>query len=181
MREEIIGENLILRKVEKGDSKHIARWFSDKDNIKHMSSFVRANEHSPEKIMHEIEDSDPKFERLFMVYTKNNELVGHCGIDDLDLYDQRGEVFFLIGEKEHKGKGYGIEITKMLLEIAFEEMNLNSLFASATVENFPSIKVLEKCGFKKIGIRREYNYIDGEFMDEIFFDLTKKEYFSSKF
>ncbi len=168
---------LSLRKVRVDDAPLITKWYKDKDNVKYMSTVVRCMKNTSSSLRKEIKESDPKYERVFMVLKKSKKTpIGQAGIDELDLYDKRGEVFFLIGDQEEQGKGYGKEILKLLLKEAFEKLKLHSLFATATVNNIPSIKTLEKMGFKRIGIRRDFNLIDGKYLDEILFDLTLGDY-----
>ncbi len=168
---------LFLRPVKVSDAPLLARWFNDKENIKYMSTVVRCKKHSPRGIRQNIRQSDPEYERQFMVCLKQDKKpIGHAGIDELDFYDRRGEIFFLIGNKKEQGQGYGREILALLLEYAFDKLHLNSLLATATVENIPSLRALRRAGFKKVGLRREYNYINGRFKDEIFLDLTAKDY-----
>jgi RimJ/RimL family protein N-acetyltransferase len=164
-----------LRKAAAEDALLIAGWYNDSDNIKYMSTVVRERKHTPASVKRDIENSDPGFERLFMVEA-DGEVIGHCGIDDIDIHDQRAEIFFLIGVADARGKGIGKEIGRLLLEHAFGEMGLNSLYATAAVENEPSIRILEHLGFKRIGVRRQYNKIGEKFVDEILFDMLKDEY-----
>ncbi len=169
--------NVYLRPVNLKDARLIAEWFSDSNNIKFMSTAVRCRKHSEKGIEEEIKSSDPGYERLFMVcLAEDDSVIGHVGIDDIDLDDKRGEIFFLIGDKAHHGKGYGKAAAALLVKYAFEEMKLNSLFATATKSNVASISVLRKVGFKDIGVRRQYNFIDGEFLDEMLLDMTLQDY-----
>jgi RimJ/RimL family protein N-acetyltransferase len=173
----IAERKILLKPVSIKDAEAIARWYNNPENVKYMSTLVRCNQHTKASVEKELKESDPDYERLFMIFEEGNpKPIGHAGIDDLDLNDRRGEVFFIIGETSAQGKGYGKLAMKDLLWIAFRELRLNSVFATAAVENKPSIAILERLGFKRIGIRREYNFVDGEFMDEIFFDITKKDY-----
>ncbi|MBU0666745.1 MAG: GNAT family protein [Nanoarchaeota archaeon] len=169
-------EDIFLRKIELKDAKIISQWFNDKNNISYMSTYVRCHKHSKKSVENEIKKHDDS-EKVYVVCLKNSEeVIGNAGIEDIDYHDKRGEIFFLIGKKECHGKGYGTIIAQLLLDIAFKEMGLNSLFATATAENIASIKTLERVGFKKIGVRREYNYINGKFMDEVLFDIIRKDY-----
>ncbi len=165
---------ITLRPVEASDAKLIAKWYNDKENARFMSTLVRTRYHKESDIEREFEDIDDEYERLFMVMEDGNpEPIGHAGIDDMDLHDRRGEIFFMIGDKNARGKGYAKQIVKELLEYAFVKLGFNSVFATAAVENKPSIAVLEKGGFKRFGVRREYNfYPDAGYMDELFFDIT---------
>jgi RimJ/RimL family protein N-acetyltransferase len=106
--------------------------------------------------------------------------IGHAGIDDIDFYDKRGEIFFLIGEKSARGKGYGNELVQLLVDYGFKNLKLESMFATATVKNIRAIRAIEHAGFKKIGIRRRYHYLDGTYYDEILFDITRNDYYERK-
>ncbi len=184
--------NTYLREVKFTDAELIANWCNDKENIKYMSTLVRCKVHSKENIEKEINNIDPNYERLFMICLKCKENekgkegeeskefpIGHAGIDDLDFDDLRGEIFLMIGEKGEHSKGYGLETVKLLLNYGFNKLGLNSIFATVAVENKPSLRLLEKAGFKQVGIRREYNKINGRFVDEVFFDIIKTDYLSS--
>lgn len=175
-------KDIYLRTVELEDADILSKWFNNKENIKYMSTIIRCKPHSKESVKNEIENYDDNYEKLFMVYLKGFEKpIGHIGIDDIDFDDRRAEIFFLLGEKEDKGKGYGIAMARLLLDYAFNKLKLNSLFASSTVDNKPAISILENVGFKRIGIRRQYNYINKKFYDEIFFDITREDYDNSKY
>jgi diamine N-acetyltransferase len=173
----MLNNDVFLRKVMLADAGLIAGWFNDTENVKYMSTYVRCNKHSKETVEEEISVSNERYEHLFMVcLAGNGRPIGTAGIDDIDPYDNRGEIFFLIGEKDEKGKGHGKTIVRLLLDYAFKELGMNSLFATAAVKNEPSIALLNKSGFTKIGVRREYNNIDGVYVDEVFFDMTADEY-----
>lgn len=168
---------IYLRPMQMEDAGLVAKWYNDKETRRYMSTTVRGYKYFPRDIKKEINENNPKEEQWFMICLKpSNQAIGQAGIDDLDFLDRRGEIFFLIGDKNEKGKGYSTEIVRLLLDYAFKKLKLNSLFATVTVENIPSLKVLEKAGFKKIGIRREYNHIGGKYLDEVFLDFTAKDY-----
>ena len=173
----LLSKSIYLRKAEPEDSVLISKWFNDADNVKYMSTIVRCMAHSEKSVANDILESDESFERLFMVCLEENKMpVGHAGIDDIDFNDKRAEIFCLIGEKAEQGKGYGCQAISLLLDYGFNNLSLNSLFATSAVENKASISILEKLGFRKIGIRREYNNIGGRYVDEAFFDITRKDY-----
>lgn len=176
-------QKIFLRPVEKKDSSLVADWFNDSDNIGFMSTVVRNTKHTAESVWDDImmmREMDPDYEHLFMVCLEGeDEPIGHAGIDEIDMDDKRGEIFFVIGKKDCKGKGYGSAIVDLLLDYAFNKLGFNTVFATVCVENIPAMKTTERAGFKRIGIRREYNNIGGRFVDEIFYDLTRKEYLES--
>ncbi len=174
-------ENIIIKPLNLTHAPYLLKWFKDKENIKHMSPVIRSFNHTLKSIKQDIKTSDPFFERLFMVYLKGKkDPIGHAGIDDLDFDDKRGEIFFLIGDKTQHGKGYGTQIVNSLLDYGFNKLHFHSIFATAFITNIASQKILEKTGFKKIGVRRSYNHINGKFIDEVFYDITVDDYKKTK-
>ncbi len=169
-------ERLILRSLNVNDAPLLVKWFNDNNNVRFMSPLIRGKKHSLLSVRTEIKGIDKEYERLFLVRKKeNNTPIGHAGIDDIFMLDKRGEIFFLIGEKSEQGKGYGKEIVSLLLEHAFKKLKLHSVSASAMAENKASIAILKKAGFKKVGVKRDYNYVAGKYADEILFDLLAGE------
>lgn len=171
-------KRLFLRPLTLRDASLLAKWFNDDVNVRFMSPLIRGKKHSLLSVRKEIKSIDPEYERLFLVCKKkDNTPIGHAGIDDIFQLDRRGEIFFLVGEKNEQGKSYGKEIISLLLEYSFQKLKLHSVSASAMVENKASIAILRKAGFRKVGIRRDYNYVHGKYLDEVLFDLLAKEYF----
>lgn len=63
------------------------------------------------------------------------------------------------------GKGYMTEAVDLILTFAFTEMNLHRVEANVQPQNTPSIRLLERCGFKKEGFSEKYLKIDGRWRD----------------
>ena len=176
-----VEKRLFLREVRLADAPLLVRWFNDHNNVRYMSPIIRGKRHTLPSMKTEIRSIDPEYEQLFIVCRrKTQKPIGHAGIDDLFRLDKRGEIFFLIGEKDEQGKGYGKEIVSLLLEQAFGKLKLHSVSASAVLENKASIAILKKAGFRKIGVRRDYNRINGKYVNEVLFDLLVTEYLKKK-
>jgi ribosomal-protein-alanine N-acetyltransferase len=62
-----------------------------------------------------------------------------------------------------------------LISFGFEEMELNRIEATTHTENQRSQHVLEKLGFKKEGILREYYCQDGLYNDQVQFALLRRD------
>jgi [ribosomal protein S5]-alanine N-acetyltransferase len=84
------------------------------------------------------------------------EFIGWCGLkyrpelDEIDL----GYRF----KKAYWGKGYATEAAKASIEYGFDKLNLNSIIGRALAGNDISIKVLQKCGMKYMGIQNVDGY-----------------------
>jgi [ribosomal protein S5]-alanine N-acetyltransferase len=63
------------------------------------------------------------------------------------------------------GKGYMSETVELILQHAFENLQLHRIEANVQPHNLASIKVLQRCGFTKEGFSRKYLKIDDVWCD----------------
>ncbi|WP_257141217.1 GNAT family N-acetyltransferase [Bacillus sp. AFS015802] len=80
-----------------------------------------------------------------------NELIGWCctGIKE-ELPEPNREIMYAISS-EHQGKGYATKASLELIRYLFTQTNVEILNAVALLDNGPSVKVIEKCGFSYHG------------------------------
>ena len=88
---------------------------------------------------------------------------------------QIGEIGYSLSEQFH-GQGYGHEALQIMLRKVFFEAHLYRVEAKCSVENAASFKLLEKAGFKKEGILREYFNIRGKRIDHYIYSFLRSEY-----
>lgn len=101
--------------------------------------------------------------------------VGCCSlIPQQDIYRLKAEIGYWIGEP-YWGKGYATEVVKLLLNIAFEELNLSRVYAHIFEFNKGSMRVLEKAGFHKEAIIKSSIIKEGKIFDEHLYSIRKDE------
>jgi len=66
---------------------------------------------------------------------------------------------------DHAGKGYMTEAVHLVLKFAFTQLDLHRIEANVQPQNVPSIRLLERCGFKKEGFSEKYLKIGGRWRD----------------
>jgi len=81
-----------------------------------------------------------------------------------------------IGKKELWSKGIGKHITLALLEMTFNHLNVERCEASSIEYNRRAHKVLETCGFKKVGVSRQAMFVNSRRWDDCHFDILREEY-----
>ena len=79
--------------------------------------------------------------------------------------DESAELGYWIAE-EYWGNGYAVEASEILIEHAFRDLNVKTIFATYKTENNRSKRVLEKLGFKYYNEMKNENYL-GEIFEEI--------------
>lgn len=111
---------------------------------------------------------DVKQLRLMICNFEDSKL-GMIDVFDLEPKDRRAALGILIAKKEDRDKGYGAEVLSLICNYCFTHLGLHQVYANVTADNLPSIKLFEKSNFKKVGIKKEWVLIKGQFKDEILY------------
>jgi RimJ/RimL family protein N-acetyltransferase len=110
----------------------------------------------------------------FAIDYKNNRhksiqlLAGTISIKDIDYINQKANIGYWIG-KQYQGKGIATECVKLIVNYTFYELDLQEITAYVFPENKPSIRVLEKNGFVKVGKVNEYHSISNRYRDSLIY------------
>ena len=106
---------------------------------------------------------------------KDYSLIGKIRLSNIVMgIFKNANIGYSMDEKE-QGKGYMKEAVKLAIDYGFSNMDIHRIEASAMLENIKSQKVLNACGFKRLGINENYLYINGEWKDHITFYKIKSE------
>ncbi|WP_139997540.1 GNAT family N-acetyltransferase [Paenibacillus paridis] len=73
------------------------------------------------------------------------------------------------------GRGMMTEAVSLCLAYAFEQLGLHRIQAAVMPRNLPSIRVLEKAGFRQEGLARHYLHINGLWEDHALFAMTVED------
>ena len=68
----------------------------------------------------------------------------------------------------------------LLLNYAFNHINLNNIMLKVYSFNTGAIKAYEKCGFKIFGVWKNSHYFNGEYVDEIFMNVLKDDFYKNE-
>lgn len=111
-----------------------------------------------------------ELEHVFGIY-KDNTFVGcRSLIPQHDVYRINAEIGYWIGEP-YWGKGYATETVRLLLNFAFEALNLLRVYANIYEYNIGSMKVLEKVGFEKEAVIKSSVIKEGKITDEHLYSI----------
>jgi ribosomal-protein-alanine N-acetyltransferase len=112
----------------------------------------------------------------FIKHTTDNKIIGTIGIHDIDWRKLSGEVSYGISP-DYWGKGYFQEALRLILDYVFEKKGFYRVCATTWATNTPSIKSLQKLGFKDEGVLRGY-YLDykGQRHDATILAVLRNEY-----
>lgn len=156
-----------IRPVVAEDHETLKPWFEDPENNRMFTSEFR-NISEYNKMFLLIALKRP--ENAYYMVEHNGVAVGFVSLIHIDATDRSGQLWYVTGEKERRGKGAMTAAVSKLLEIACDELDLHTAYTWVAEENIGSIRVLEKNGFSMFGRQREA-FFDGErFKDKLWFD-----------
>ncbi len=106
----------------------------------------------------------------------DSNYIGDCGINSIDWKNSIASVAIFIGNSACRGKGYGTEAMKLLVDFAFRQVNINKIRLNVYSFNVGAIKSYEKCGFKIEGVLRQELFREGSYHDIIAMGILRKDY-----
>ncbi len=107
----------------------------------------------------------------FTIYERaTGRPIGNTSLMGLDWRSRTAEFGILIGEAEGRGRGYGTEVARLILDYAFTALGLHSVFLRVHEYNLAGRRAYEKAGYREFGRRRQSQRMGGKFWDTIYMD-----------
>lgn len=101
----------------------------------------------------------------------DGESLGLIDIFDFDFKNNRAGIGVLVKSPNDRGKGYGSEALRLLVNYSFTYLGLHQLYCNVSEDNTASLKLFTKLGFEQIGLKKEWNYVNGVYKNEYLFQL----------
>jgi UDP-4-amino-4,6-dideoxy-N-acetyl-beta-L-altrosamine N-acetyltransferase len=97
--------------------------------------------------------------------TQNDDFVGYLYLHRINWISRTCYFSIYIGEEANRGKGYGAESLQLILEYAFNVLNLRKVLLEVNASNTAAIALYEKTGFVIEGTLKEHVYYNGKYLD----------------
>lgn len=109
--------------------------------------------------------------RLVICELESTKAVGLIDLFDFDPRNRRAGIGILIKNTADRNKGIGKEALELLIKYSFMKLNLNQIYANIDTKNEASLRLFATFGFEKIGVKKDWNFIHGQFRDEAMMQL----------
>ena len=116
---------------------------------------------------------------LFAIH-ESNQFIGYIELEGIIWSRRNGWITIGIGDENLQGKGYGTEAMELIMEYAFQELNLHRLQLTVFEYNRAAIKMYEKLGFTYEGAHREFILRDGEGYDMCLYGMLRREWLEKR-
>lgn len=164
-----------LRELEFDDLKTINSWRNDKELIDSLGANFRYVNFETEKLWF---DSYMKSRNnnIRLAILDDDIFIGMVNLLNINTMNRSAEFSIQIGNNQKQAKGIGTESTKLVLEHAFNNLNLNKVYLTVLTKNQRAIKLYDRCGFKIEGTLREEIYKNGKYQDMYIMSILNKEF-----
>jgi RimJ/RimL family protein N-acetyltransferase len=159
---------IFLREIERGDLPTINAWRADKALVSLLGGAFRY-------VGAEIDDAwfdsylgaRASNVRLAVCLASTRELVGVTYLLGIDWLNRCAEFSIQIGAESARGCGIGEAATRLTLDHAFGDLNLNRISLTVLASNARAIALYEKVGFRAEGLLRQAAFKGGRYLDII--------------
>ncbi|HMQ63075.1 MAG TPA: GNAT family N-acetyltransferase [Flavilitoribacter sp.] len=100
--------------------------------------------------------------------------IGEAGLSVTNDRFRMGEIYYNL-LPEFWGQGFATEAVKTIIKFGFEELRLHRIEAGVTTDNQMSIKVLEKVGMTREGLKRKMLPIRGNWKDNYHYAILEED------
>lgn len=99
-------------------------------------------------------------------------LVGACGLTSINWVSRTAEVSIYIGNPDYDEAG--IEVLELLKHKAFDEFNLQKIYAEIYSTNYFKQELFKSSGFELEGILKRHAFKQGVYVDSYMFGLWRR-------
>ncbi len=176
-----ISDRLGFRSFNEHDVNALHNINSDKESMKYFPSTLTMQE--TENLIQKIKDHIRKHTFGFFAvdHLKDDKMIGFIGLKHTNFeadFTPCIEIGWRLN-KEYWNQGLATEGAKRCLNLAFNDLSLNKMVSFTTLGNYPSERVMQKIGMKKV---YEFDHpalkSESPLKRHCLYSLTRKEYLS---
>jgi RimJ/RimL family protein N-acetyltransferase len=171
----LVGKRIFMRPILPQDLPYFVIWINDRETKELLGSYLPVTIKQEAQWIESLSEKDHTDIQLAIMTTDGN-LIGSMGIHRIDWKNRTASTGAFIGDKNYWDKGYGTEAKMLLLDYAFNTLNLRKIYSSALEYNKRSIAYQMKCGYKIEGRRIQQQYKKGRYWDEVLTAVFKKDW-----
>ena len=124
-----------------------------------------------------IDDQNNKVRHQFcwkITEKQSNTFIGLAGMFPSNNRFRLGEIYYKL-HPDFWGQGFATEVAREQVRFGFNTLKLHKVEAGVSTENTQSIKILEKIGMTREGLRRKILPIRGEWKDNFHYAIVEDD------
>jgi RimJ/RimL family protein N-acetyltransferase len=177
----VVGDRVALGPLRPDLAPDYARWLNDPAVRGGLNQMGIATPQSQDKWVEENLERGAKSEPEvveFTVYDRADSApIGTAGL--LGINHAHGTAEFAIFIGERRGQGLGTEATRLVLDFAFNVLQLRNVLLETLDWNAAGLAAYERAGFRRIGVRRAARISRGRPTDIVLMDAVPDDFGAS--
>jgi len=166
---------VVLRPLnKKTDLELCVRGINDQDVNRFLRAYLPVSETAEERWFDSLEGRTNDV--ILAIETPDGRYIGNLGIAGIDWKNRTGLFGITLLDKSSWSRGYGTDAAMAMFEYAFHRLNLRRINSSVMAYNERSRRLHQALGMVREGTRRQENFIDGEYHDELLFGVFREEW-----
>ena len=167
---------MIIRKLYEDDLSIRVKWMNDPRIYSSMHYQIPITlENTLEWYKGNIDRND-RTDLVLCTSENPSQILAFAGIVSIDNEVKKAETYLFVNP-ELLGKCIGTMAKSKLIEYAFNTLNLHKLYVITNEDNYASIRIQEKFGYKLEGrLRQEYKSNEGILKDRLYYGLLKSDW-----
>jgi len=171
------GYRLRLRPPAAADLPALHDWYNDPETVAPFDRFSVDTLSDFEAAVRDAPGDPGSLAPRFVVERKSDSRsIGFVGHYQAHPVLETVDVWYVLGERSERGKGYGTESVGLLVDYLFHSMQVERVGATIDVENTASYRLVEKLGFRREGVLRSALFHHSRWHDVAVYGVTRADW-----
>jgi RimJ/RimL family protein N-acetyltransferase len=171
---DIGGGRVTLRPFERADAIFLKRWMNDPEILERLSHPVPMRARDVAIWAHYLATGQTQLG--FGIVVEKNVLIGLIALYDINWHHRTARTGTIIGEKKYWRHGYATEAKELLLQYAFNSLDLQIIESHILSDDQAGLAYARKCGYEEAGrVPLSFRRHDGTRSDKVVLYLTQEK------
>jgi len=166
------GERILLRPFSMDDAEDLYEFTSDEETTRFIYAPHKDLDHTKRVLAnYYLEEPIGKYA---IVLKETNKMIG---LVEFRVHEetQGGDLGYTLS-RHYWGNGYMTEAGKLILDLAFNVIGVERVYAATDIRNTASAKLMSRLGMTHEGTLRKNHMVKGELTDSVHYSILKEEY-----
>ena len=174
-----VGRTIYFRPLERADAPVVQGWFNDPEVTRTLLRRGPMNLAAEEAFIDQLSRGETEL-AVVIALRETDRPIGVTGLHPVDLRHRHAGFGINIGAKDEWGKGYGTEAAALMVDLAFDTLNLHRVWLHVFAYNKAGLRAYEKVGFQREGVLRQSHFAEGRYWDTIAMAILRDEWLARR-
>ncbi len=172
----IAGEKVALGPLRRDLLPLYLKWINDFEVLRFLAASMRPMSLEAEEEWYS-QASKAENQAGFTIYEKARlRPIGNTTLGKINHVHRTAEFAIMIGDNESWGRGYGTEVTRLMLDYGFTCLGLHNIYLWVYAMNERGIRAYQRAGFQIAGRLRQSLRLGGQAYDNLLMECLATEF-----